>query len=98
MEVEIIFSGLCSFLNIPDEDGNIDDKIVGPSVILVQTDKCGAIDCATMHDPDKDDDQGRRMHDHHDDGDAARDVDIEGEADTAGNGGGDIHKSHRHIP
>lgn len=99
MEVEIIFSGLCSFLNVDNKDPDI----VEPSVILVQTDQCKELDCTTMHDPAEGDDKHRHMHRHGDgDDDAPTDDAVDGEADDAdsgGNGDDDMrHKSHRHIP
>ncbi len=88
MEAELIISGLCSFINIRDED----KKVIGPSVILVQTDNCGAPDCSTMHD-DSHNGAGGRMVGR---GEMASNDAIDHEASKAGTANG--HRSHNHIP
>lgn len=86
MEAELIISGLCSFINIRDEDR----KVIGPSVILVQTENCGAPDCNTMH-TDSYDRAGGHMIVR---GGLTSNDAINKEAANAGM----AHRSHNHIP
>jgi len=104
METEIVFSGLCQFLNVHDRDKDI----VEPSVILVQTDYCGAADCET-HEDDDDDAYSNGNGKGNGKGFGGRmarrsgmpsNEDLNKEADKAGvpNGNGHVHKNHQHIP
>ena len=88
MEAELIISGLCSFINVRDKD----KEVIGPSVILVQTDNCGAPDCSTKHDPASHNGEGGHVPSEYASNEA-----INNEASNAGIGNGQ-HRSHYHIP